>query len=285
MARHRKTLIRFSSDAEMRVQRDAADRLADNLFSRLFGVHEFRGSTANRISGRSTRRELRPAQMRLLGIFARSEHLQQSPSRSAPEKSIRPRHSKIRMRGRNYMLKPATLTRISHRLFVLLLLLQSALSGQTSLTVAVPEHVLYLRLFHRIEHLKHLSEEGSVQGQDLSHLRLLISQKAGLTENEATTLERIALECNAAVANQDARAKEVIRRARLANLSASIMNGPPNELLQMQIDRNAIILAARDRLRAALQDESFSKLDVFVHNELKPQDVKSIGDNGKGDVQ
>jgi hypothetical protein len=131
-----------------------------------------------------------------------------------------------------------------------------------------PEYVLYQSFFHQIEFLKRKADELEQQGRDGSGARSLIGRQTGLGDAQMQAVEQIAAECAEEVAAQDAKAVEVSKayRARVEQgpTPDGYLPAPPAELREVQQGRNAIILRARDRIRAALSDEDFARLDAFV---------------------
>jgi len=87
-----------------------------------------------------------------------------------------------------------------------------------------------------------------------------------LDEAQAGALEAIAFACKEDVSRQDQKARGIIMSYRAQFPDGKIPDGvtpppPPPELKLMWEERNAIILRARDRLRAALGEEAFRRFD------------------------
>lgn len=140
----------------------------------------------------------------------------------------------------------------------------------------VPEHVIYGLLLHHVYTLKHQSIENERRGKDGSSLRSAYKRKAGLSDYEALTLEKIASECEQEVAQVDARAKVVIDAFRARYPGGRVPQGemvspPPPELQAMQKERDDIVLSARERLRAAFGDVEFERFDTFVQKNVVPE--------------
>jgi hypothetical protein len=112
---------------------------------------------------------------------------------------------------------------------------------------AIPDHVVYWDLFQRVASQAHAQRQADAAGQD-------------------QRLVEIALECEKAVAVQDAKAKTLIDQfhrqhpARLLSKDAHPPT-PPAELTSLWEQRITTILTARDRLRGALGEEAFAILD------------------------
>jgi hypothetical protein len=74
---------------------------------------------------------------------------------------------------------------------------------------------------------------------------------------------------------QDAKAFSVIQTFRSQFPGGRIPKGvtpppPPPELKVLQQERNAIILAAKDRLIGDLGEAAFNKVDAFLENRFAP---------------
>ena len=131
------------------------------------------------------------------------------------------------------------------------------------------ERSYYSHLFHHIVFLNRKADEQEQSGKDGEPLRTLYRRQIGLSEKQSRALYEISLDCVNAVAQQDKKAKQIIDQLRAQYPSGKIEQGeklrpPPAELQAMQEERNQIILAARNRLRSALGEENFSRLDAFV---------------------
>jgi hypothetical protein len=97
----------------------------------------------------------------------------------------------------------------------------------------------------------------------------LFREKADLSEVQAHLLTAIATDCVREVAVQDARPREIINTFRLRFPPGKLPIGvklppPPPELTQMQQERDAIILSARERLRLALGEDEFQRFEGLV---------------------
>ncbi len=134
---------------------------------------------------------------------------------------------------------------------------------------SVPDHLLYWNSFRAVVHFNKVADEAALQGQDKSSLRTLVARKAGLSDAEGEILRRIATQCAADVAAQDAKAATVIARFRdrypYGIISAWMPPPtPPSELADLQRERNNIILLAREQLRLQLGEEAFARFDKHV---------------------
>ncbi|MGI9106690.1 MAG: hypothetical protein ACR2G4_10625 [Pyrinomonadaceae bacterium] len=133
---------------------------------------------------------------------------------------------------------------------------------------SVPDHVVYGFLFRKVEFLnkraKKLQSEGRIKGADT----LPLQQEANLTQKQIRILNEIASACEQEVKQQDGKARTVIEAFRAQFPDRIVPKGvtplPPPELKTMWEERNAMILRARDRLRIALGEQEFYRLDQYA---------------------
>lgn len=147
---------------------------------------------------------------------------------------------------------------------------QSSAGAQSS---PIPDHVPYMFLFdHHSSNLKKASEL-TQQGKDGRFYSLMFKRLAALTDTEAAALDQTTIDCEAALAQQDAQAHAVIQGFRAKYPQGVLPAGqnlppPPPELATLQQGRNAIILQARDRLHSAFGDQEFARFDAFVQSRV-----------------
>jgi hypothetical protein len=135
--------------------------------------------------------------------------------------------------------------------------------------IRAPKAVLYSALFHHVADVMQQADETQRQGKDASSLRAVFQEKANLSEAQARVLDTVATLCVREVAVQDARAQQIINAFKARFPPGRLPKGvklpaPPAELKQMQEERDAMILRARDRLRVALGENEFQRFDEFV---------------------
>ncbi len=140
-------------------------------------------------------------------------------------------------------------------------------SSQQSPTA--PDYVVYNFLFQKVVRLREKTTELQVQGRIGQKPYFPLQSEAGLTVSQATALEAIAFACRQQVRDQDEKAKAVIMAFRSSQFPGGrVPEGgappPPPELKTMQEERNAMILRARDQLRAAFGDEEFARFDNYA---------------------
>jgi hypothetical protein len=84
----------------------------------------------------------------------------------------------------------------------------------------VPEHIIYRTLFHTIFLLNEKADEAEQKGQlnESVAFRRMFKQSAGLSNEQAMILDRIAAECEKAVQVLDAKAEVIIRVRRAGPL-------------------------------------------------------------------
>lgn len=137
----------------------------------------------------------------------------------------------------------------------------------------IPERVVYRTMFRHFVALKKKAEEKEKQGQDGAALRHFYKREAKLNDKQEKELDRIASKVDLDVEKKDKRAKEIINEYRSHYPQGQIPKGetlppPPAELQQLQDERNALILSARDELRKAFGEEEFQRFDKFVRDNI-----------------
>ncbi|HXO20089.1 MAG TPA: hypothetical protein VOA87_09215 [Thermoanaerobaculia bacterium] len=138
----------------------------------------------------------------------------------------------------------------------------------------LPDPVVYGQMFRHVVALGRKAEAAEQKGEDGSRFRLLYRQKAALDDDQDRRLQQIAGDCMAQVEQQDKKARQLIAAAR-AQTGAKLLPGqappaPPAELKGLQAERDALILAARDRLHAAFGEDEFQRFDQFVRRTIAP---------------
>ena len=127
----------------------------------------------------------------------------------------------------------------------------------------VPDHIVYGFLFRNVtenaERNLELQAKGAVTKKYLAFKREL-----GFTAEQSRLVIQIATECEFQVKRQDKNAQLLIAQFRSKLPKTKEAPPPPPELKTMWDERNATILAARDRLRIALGSETFERLDNFA---------------------
>lgn len=132
----------------------------------------------------------------------------------------------------------------------------------------VPDHVVYNFLFHKVVRLREKTRALQAQGRIGHKPYFPLQREAGLSDGQATALEAIAFACWQQVARQNEKAQAIIKAFQSRFPEGRIPEGgappPPPELKALWEERNAIILRARDQLRAAFGEEAFVRFDNYA---------------------
>ena len=138
-------------------------------------------------------------------------------------------------------------------------------SPASTTALSVPEPIVYGFLFRNVTRNKERNVELLAKGVAKKKY-FAFKRELDFTAEQSRVVTEIASECEAQVRQQDQNAHFVIAefRANLPKTKEKQAPAPPPELKAMWEERNAIILRARDRLRAALGDDTFERLDNFA---------------------
>lgn len=133
----------------------------------------------------------------------------------------------------------------------------------------VPDHVVYGFIFRKVSLIANKTKELRALGRIGSKPYFALQKEADLSEAQAKILEATAAACEQEVKRQDEKAQVMIERFRAQFPDGKIPRGvtlppPPPELKFMWEERNAMILRARDRLRAAFGEQEFHRFDQHV---------------------
>lgn len=139
----------------------------------------------------------------------------------------------------------------------------------------VPDEVVYRHLFRHAAAFKAKSDELERQGKDAEHLKGFFKHKASLSDDEAQTFERIAVQCALEIKLIDERAKPIIEAYKAQYPNGQVPHGqppaaPPAALRQMTKERNDLVLRKRDELRAAFGENEFGRFQDFVKSKIAP---------------
>lgn len=138
---------------------------------------------------------------------------------------------------------------------------------------AVPEEVMYGILFRQMTAMMRQAAKLERRGQDGSALRAHVKKEAKLKDEQARTLDRIALETEQEVARTDKEAAKVISEFRKRYPRGRLKDGevlppPPAELRALNEQRKNTILLARERLRNELGEGEFQRFDKFTKEKI-----------------
>jgi len=130
------------------------------------------------------------------------------------------------------------------------------------------DHAIYEFLFRNVVRLREKTRELQKQGRIGPRPYFPLKTEAGLTVNEATALEAIAVACNERVTQQDEKAKAIITAFQSRFPGEKVPRDgappPPPELKRMWDERKAMVLSARDQLRLAFGEQEFARLDHYA---------------------
>jgi hypothetical protein len=126
---------------------------------------------------------------------------------------------------------------------------------QTTHTASVTD--LYSQFFFQVVFLEDEANRLKGQGQDDSYIRSTIQRQAGLTGAQGVAVASIALDWQ----SQDAALLAAARA--LAATGANSYNSP--RMLDLQNQRQAIVLDHINQLQTSLGTAVFQRLDAFVH--------------------
>jgi len=125
---------------------------------------------------------------------------------------------------------------------------------------------VYGFVFRKVSMITNKTKELRALGQIGQKPYFALQKDADLSDAQANILESIASACEQEVERQDEKAKVIIEAFRSQFPEGKIPKGvalppPPPELKLMWEERNAMILLARDRLRAAFGEQEFHRFD------------------------
>jgi hypothetical protein len=128
--------------------------------------------------------------------------------------------------------------------------------GNVNSVSGVPTYVLYHFFFNRVVFLQNQADHLKAQGLDDSQIRHLIQQQAGLTSQQESLLNAIAL---------DWRANNGSLLAQIRTLVAAGQKGPSSPQLQaLHALVRQTVLTHVGQLQAGLGGGSFYLLDLYV---------------------
>lgn len=138
----------------------------------------------------------------------------------------------------------------------------------------VPLPMLYRHFLAYQSHLDEVGAQLDREGKDGSEFRDHYQQKLGFTNDDFAPVRSGALRLNATLKDEDAKIKAVIDAARAQHPRkvASPFDLPPvpEELKQLQKERDKIIQQEVDRLNAELGPERAAKLQTLIQNDFAP---------------
>jgi hypothetical protein len=138
-----------------------------------------------------------------------------------------------------------------------------------------PQHLVYRALFRHVAHLDEAAAKEDAAGRNGDSLRSYYKHSAALSDRDEASLKRIATECNNVVRALDQKSQQIILRVRSSYpngrlMSRSALPALPQELKDLQVQRDGLIKGHIDRLKQALGDEASLKFDEFVQDKFAP---------------
>ncbi|MBS1826562.1 MAG: hypothetical protein JST93_14700 [Acidobacteria bacterium] len=141
-------------------------------------------------------------------------------------------------------------------------------------------------VFRHIQFLKQRSEQRVAKGTTGTKARDYYKESAQLSPAEADSLETLALTVVKELDAFDERAAAIIRASRPVPLNRRLLPGerppsPPQELLDLQQRRDAVVQNLRERLKQALGTGAFSKLEQSLTTQFKTGGLKTTATTQK----
>ena len=135
----------------------------------------------------------------------------------------------------------------------------------------VPDHVIYETAFRHIGWLNEKATTLERQGQDGSAYRNRYKTFGGISDHAAGLLNQVALDTVVQVKEYDLRAKKIISDVRA--MGTELQQGqkppdPPAELLQLQRERDAVIMRGWKTLRDGMSVTDYTKFENLVKKEV-----------------
>ncbi len=142
----------------------------------------------------------------------------------------------------------------------------SAPSSPSSPTT-IPQGALFELFFNNISALNQVADSDDKAGNHTwaAQWRTHDARGAGLNDAEGQILQEVTLDCLRLLKEQDAKFRAAAEKYR-AQLVPCAPIHLPEELVQMDEVRKKIVSDHIERLREALGDTSFSKLDNYIHS-------------------
>lgn len=131
---------------------------------------------------------------------------------------------------------------------------------------SIPREVLFEFLFNNMSSLNRVADHDDSAGKHsmAAQWRTHDQRGAGLNDAEGQIMQEIALDCVTALKDQDVKIRAFLKKDQAQN-AAGVVGPTPVELVQMFENRKKIVSDHVEKLREALGDGSFKKLDTYVH--------------------
>lgn len=139
-----------------------------------------------------------------------------------------------------------------------------------------PEHAVYNEFFYHVNFLRKKADKEEKTGKDAGLLRAFYKRQAKLDDAQNDKVSKAASDLERKLDLLDAKARKVIDKFRADVRKMNIKPGekmpdPPAELKSMQAERDALVMGAKDGLRANLGDDAFGRLDQYVRQNIAPR--------------
>jgi hypothetical protein len=143
-------------------------------------------------------------------------------------------------------------------------------------SVEPPESVTYHIVFRHVVWLNHRADELERQGADGSAYKNRYQKFAGLTDHETSLLNQVATDTVNRVREYDAQIKVLVEadRAERKKQKLSTSSPPPPlnpEVMRVDQERRAAILAGYSRLKDSFEGSRFAKFEAFVKKQVASQ--------------
>jgi hypothetical protein len=150
-------------------------------------------------------------------------------------------------------------------------------SGYQSLpSPSIPDDRLLELFFVKHAFLLAKAEEKQSLGRDGNNLRMLLSNEAGLDQTEALALDRIAIDAMHKLREIDRKARHLISDTAKSFPDEKLPYGVPPPpippaLLELQHQRQAVLIDAQQQLHAAWGDATYTRFYSYLRDRIIPQ--------------
>jgi hypothetical protein len=139
----------------------------------------------------------------------------------------------------------------------------------------IPQNVLFELFFNNMRALNKAAESDDKAGDHISAeaWRRHDQEAAGLNDAEGDILREIVLDCLRELKVQDAKFRALAEKER-AQMTPGVIRPASAELAQIFEGRKKILSDHIEKLREALGDTSFNKLDAYIHSTFHAQVIE-----------
>lgn len=142
-----------------------------------------------------------------------------------------------------------------------------------SKTPELSDHFIYGSVFRHVATFIDRADELERQGGDGRAFRSQYARRAGLGDGYDQIIERIAVECLREIEAIDERVRPIVEAYRAQYPNGQVPHGQvpapaPEELREMNKERNELILRKRDELRAEFGEEAFRRFHESVRTRM-----------------